>query len=47
MASTHGGLDQINSATFVMTMTGRLHGAVRHQDVIQTLEPGFEPPLQK
>jgi hypothetical protein len=47
MASTHGGLNQINSATFVITMTGRLHDAVRHQDVIQTLEPGFEPPLQK
>jgi len=47
MASTHGGLNQINSATFVMTMTGRLHDAVRHQDVLQTLEPGFEPPLQK
>jgi uncharacterized protein len=47
MASTHGGLNQINSATFVITMTGRLHGAVRHQDVIQVLEPGFEPPVQK
>ena len=47
MASTHGGLNQVNSATFVMTMTGRLHDAVRHQDIIQTLEPGFEPPVQK
>jgi predicted RND superfamily exporter protein len=47
MASTHGGLNQINSATFVMTMTGRLHEAVRHQDVIQVLEPGFEPAVQK
>jgi hypothetical protein len=47
MASTHGGLNQINSATFVMSMTGRLHDAVRHQDVIQILEPGFEPPVQK
>jgi hypothetical protein len=47
MASTHGGLNQVNSATFVITMTGRLHDAVRHQDVIQTLEPGFEPPVQR
>jgi hypothetical protein len=47
MASTHGGLNQMNSATFVMTMTGRLREAVREQDVIQTLEPGFEPPVQK
>jgi hypothetical protein len=45
MASTHGGLNQINSATFVMTMTGRLADvqAVRHEDVLRMLEPGFEP----
>jgi len=43
MASTHGGLNQINSATFVMTMTGLLRGAVRHQDVIGDVEPGYEP----
>jgi len=43
MASTHGGLNQVNSATFVMTMTGRLKSAVRHEDVIGTVEPGFEP----
>jgi hypothetical protein len=43
MESTHGGLNQVNSATFVMTMTGRLHEAVRHEDVIGKIEPGFEP----
>ena len=47
MASTHGGLNQVNSATFVMTMTGRLHEAVRHSDVIGTIEPGYEPPVQR
>jgi preprotein translocase subunit SecF len=43
MQSTHGGLNQINSATFVMTMTGRLSEAVRHEDVLSVLEPNFEP----
>jgi hypothetical protein len=43
MASTHGGLNQVNSATFVMTMTGRLDKPVRHENVLQALEPGFEP----
>jgi hypothetical protein len=47
MASTHGGLNQVNSATFVMTMTGRLKQATRHEDVIATVEPGFEPRVQK
>ena len=47
MASTHGGLNQINSATFVMTMTGRLTKAVRHEDVIGIIEPGYEPRVQR
>ena len=47
MASTHGGLNQINSATFAMTMTGRLTKAVRHEDVIGTIEPGYEPRVQR
>jgi predicted RND superfamily exporter protein len=47
MASTHGGLNQVNSATFVMTMTRRLKQATRHEDVIATVEPGFEPRVQK
>jgi predicted RND superfamily exporter protein len=47
MASTHGGLNQVNSATFVITMTGRLNKAVRHEDVIGTIEPGFEPRVQR
>jgi hypothetical protein len=40
MASSHGGLNQVNSATFVMTMTGRVTRPLRTRDVLQTLEPG-------
>ena len=47
MASTHGGLNQANSATFAITMTGRLHAAVRHEDVLATIEPGYEPRVQR
>jgi len=43
MASTHGGLNQINSATFVMTMTHRIHGPLRSKHVLDALEPGYEP----
>jgi hypothetical protein len=43
MKSTHGGLNQVNSATFVMTMTGRIHGPLRTGDVIEALEPGYIP----
>jgi hypothetical protein len=45
MLSTHGGLNQSNSATFLMTMTGRVTKSVRHQDVLRTIEPGYEPRL--
>jgi hypothetical protein len=40
MASTHGGLNQVNSATFVMTMTGRTSGPLRTGEVLGVLEPG-------
>jgi hypothetical protein len=43
MESTHGGLNQVNCATFVMTMTGRLNGPVHHRDVLKQLEPGYTP----
>jgi hypothetical protein len=43
MASTHGSLNQVNSATFVMTMTGRVKGPLRTADVMGTIEPGFTP----
>ena len=35
MASTHGGLNQINSATFVMTMTGRVKGPMKSQEILR------------
>lgn len=43
MASTHGGLDQIDSATFVLTMTGRAARPMRTSEVIPTIEPTFNP----
>jgi hypothetical protein len=43
MASTHGSLNQINSATFVMTMTGRAKGPMRTKDIMGTIEPGYVP----
>ena len=43
MRSTHGGLNQVNSATFVMTMTGRIDHPLRTGDVIEALEPGYLP----
>jgi len=43
MASTHGGLNQTNSATFVMTMTGRVKGPMKSKQVLSVLEPEFEP----
>jgi len=43
MASTHGGLDDVDSNTFVLTMTGRAHGPMRTADVLPTIEPTFDP----
>jgi hypothetical protein len=43
MASTHGSLNQLNTATFMMTMTGRADGPMRMRDVLGKIEPGFEP----
>ncbi|MDB5293660.1 MAG: hypothetical protein JWL69_4901 [Phycisphaerales bacterium] len=43
MASTHGGLNQRNSATFVMTMTGRVKGPMKSRDILRTIEPGYVP----
>jgi hypothetical protein len=46
MASSHGGLNQINSATFVMTMTGRATKPIRSKDIIPTVEPGYVIPIR-
>jgi hypothetical protein len=45
MASTHGSLNQVNTATFVMTMTGRTDGPMRMRDVLEKIEPGFTVPV--
>ena len=42
MKSTHGSLDQINSATFVMTMTGTLPRVLRGGDVMEALREKHE-----
>ncbi len=47
MASTHGSLNQLNSASFVMTMNrSKPMGAMRSREVLQWLEPGFEPHIR-
>jgi hypothetical protein len=46
MASTHGGLNQVNGVTFVMTMTGRVHGPMRSGEVMEALEPGYVLPVR-
>ncbi len=43
MASTHGGLDQIDSATFLLTMTGRANRPLRTEEVLKTVEPSYNP----
>ena len=46
MASTHGSLNQVNSATFVMSMTGRAKHPLRTGEVMATIEPGYVPPVR-
>ena len=43
MASTHGGFDQVDSVTFVLTMTGRARGPMRTEEVLPVIEPSFNP----
>ncbi len=43
MKSTHGGLNQVNCATFVMSMTDRLKGPVLPREVLKVLEPSERP----
>jgi hypothetical protein len=47
MASTHGGLNQVNSATFVMSMTRRVDRPMRTRDVLQALEPDYRIPIKR
>lgn len=46
MASTHGGLDQQESAAFVMSMTGRARTPLRMSEVMETIEPDYDPSHQ-
>jgi len=46
MASTHGGLNQLNSATFLLSMTGRVRVPLRSKDIIPTIEPGYVIPVR-
>jgi hypothetical protein len=43
MASTHGGFDQTDSATVLLTMTGRVARPIRTEEVIRTIEPTYDP----
>ena len=43
LQSTHGGLNQINSAAFVASSTGDLSGPLRSGQVIDAVMPGFVP----
>jgi hypothetical protein len=45
MKSTHGGLNQANSATFVATMTERPLGPMRMRDVLPSVEPDALRPV--
>lgn len=46
MKSTHGGLNQVNSATFLLTMTGRAKHPLRSGDIIPTVAPGYVLPIR-
>jgi hypothetical protein len=46
MRSTHGGLNQVNTATFLMTMTGRATKPLRSKDIMPTIEPGYVVPIR-
>ncbi|MEO1237413.1 MAG: hypothetical protein AAFX76_11555, partial [Planctomycetota bacterium] len=43
--STHGGLNQVNSAAFVMSMRGPIDGPLRSAEVMNAIQPGFIPPI--
>jgi hypothetical protein len=46
MASSHGGLNQANSATFLLSMTGRATRPLRSCEILQTIEPGYLPAIR-
>ena len=46
MKSTHGSLDQINSATFIMTMNGGELPTLQTKDVMHAIEPSYVPGIR-
>jgi hypothetical protein len=46
MASIHGGLNQINTATFLLSMTGRANRPLRSCEVLKTIEPDYVPAVK-
>jgi hypothetical protein len=46
MASVHGGLNQINSATFLLSMTGRAIRPLRTHEVLEIIEPDYVPAVR-
>ncbi len=43
MKSTHGGLNQINSAAVILTTTGRINGPIESRNIMHTLESDQKP----
>ena len=43
--STHGGLNQVNSAAVLMTTTRPIEGPLRTGEVMNAIEPGWMPPI--
>ncbi|MEM9882062.1 MAG: hypothetical protein AAF800_03985 [Planctomycetota bacterium] len=43
--STHGGLNQVNSAAFVMTTGRPIDGPLRSAEVFDAIQPGYVPPV--
>lgn len=46
MASSHGGLNQVNSATFLLSMTGRAVRPLRTRDILKAIEPEYVPAIR-
>ncbi len=47
MASSHGALNQQNTATFLLSMTGRATRPLRSAEILQTIEPGYRPAIRR
>ncbi|MEM9419534.1 MAG: hypothetical protein AAGA25_10865 [Planctomycetota bacterium] len=43
--STHGGLNQVNSAAFLMTTKRPLEGPLRAAETMDAIQPGWVPPI--